>query len=121
MSYQRQIDTALRLISKAGGDAVVTRRSAGTLDAVADTDTGASTSHTLKAVGIAPGKSAEFRIGSLVNRSIMLFYFALKGASIEPTTGDRVTWRGATYRLIWADVLSPDGGAGIIVTAYGEV
>lgn len=120
VTYSGPINSVDRLIGKKGGVITLTRESDGTFDPVTQNRTPANTSETFKAVVLPPGKSAEFQVGSLVNRNLIELHVAMKGKSITPQNGDVVRWQNYDWRIIWTSVYDPSGAAPIYVKAYAE-
>lgn len=118
--YSAAAGLAASLLGKKGAPVVFTRTSGGTYDPVTQTATGVSTtSFTMKGMGIAPGKSAEYRIGSLASRNLIELHLApLLG--ITPTPGDKVRWGGADWTVIWASALDPAGDGAPYCLVYAE-
>src|SRR5574343_2099066 len=108
-AYDSADESALRLIM-AKGAAVPIKRTAETLtDPVAQTRTSTTTTYTMRAVGLPPGHSATYRIGSLEGRKLLELHIAQQGLAIEPLPGDVVAWAGAEWTVFWADTYKPDG------------
>lgn len=119
-SFAKEAATALRLIKARGREAVFTRTTGGTFNPVAQATVGATTT-TLRifAVGLPPGKSAEFKIGSLVKRNLIELLCA-PALGAPPAEGDSVLWGGYTWKVLWVDVLNPDGEGAVFAKAYAE-
>lgn len=116
--YDSLVATADRLIKAKGAATTLARESSASFDAATDTDVKSNPDYDIYAVGIAPGRSAEYRIGSLQGRNLMEFYISSK--SVTPTKGDTIAWLGKTYKLVWVNVLNPNADATIFTQAYGE-
>lgn len=116
--YASLIATAKRLIKAKGASTTLTRVAVSAVDTAADTDTATPSTYTIDAVGIPPSRSAEYRIGSLVNRNLMEFY--MTSDEVTPDKGDSVLWLGQNYKLIWVNVLNPNAQGTIFTQAYGE-
>lgn len=119
-TYDRIAATALRLITAKGSDAVISRIVPSTFDPVTQARTSSTLSATFKAVELPPGKSAEFRIGSLVDRNLSQFFIARAGVEMEPTNGDRIEWAGRSMTLTGVTHYDPAGDGAILTVAYGE-
>lgn len=119
MKYAAAAATAFNLIGRKGADAVFTRLSPATFDPVTQVETTSSEVFTLKAVGVPPGKSAEFRIGSLERRNLIELHVAPRGGT-TPQPGDTVNWAGANWTVIWANALNPAADGSPYTLAYAE-
>jgi hypothetical protein len=120
-TYARQAATALRLISKSGADVVFTRKGVGTFDPVTQAETGAvDKTITMKAVGIAPGKSAEFKIGSLVGRNLMELHCA-PNLGDTPLPGDTALWSKRSWKVVYVDALDPAADGSPYCRVYLEI
>lgn len=118
--YTGPAASALALI-KAKGAPVTLTRTTTAYDPVTQAVTSTSTATaTLYGVGLSPGRSAEYRIGSLQSRNILEMHLALQGAPFEPANGDVIAWKGHEWRVIWVDVLDPAGDFPIYAKAYAE-
>ncbi len=119
-AYDSAADSALRLIT-AKGAAVPIRRTVETLaDPVTQTRVTSTATHTMQAVGLPPGRSASYRIGTLEGRKLLELHIAQNGLAIEPLPGDVVTWAGAEWTVFWADTYKPDGVSAVYTLAYAE-
>lgn len=119
MKYSAAARTANGLIGRKGAAATFTRVVPGTYNAVTQTETTTTSTFTLKAVGLAPGKSAEFRIGSLENRNLVELHVAPNGGN-TPKNGDKVRWAGADWTVIWVNALDPAADGSPYTLAYAE-
>ena len=80
---------------------------------------GSTTTFTMKGVGLAPGKGAEFRVGSLASRNLIELHLA-PNLGETPVPGDKVRWRNADWTVIWANPLDPAGDGAPYCLAYAE-
>lgn len=111
---------ATRLIGRKGATATFTRASAASYDPVTQAETSASTlTFSMPAVGVPPGKSAEFRLGSLERRNIVELHLA-PALGTTPLPGDTAHWAGADWKVIWVGALDPAGDGSPYCTAYIE-
>ncbi len=123
-TYDAQAAMALRLITKKGARAVITRPAVtGVFDPVTETTTGggAPLQGSFMMVELSPGKSSEYRIGSLAGRTVSEFYIAQSGAPFVVDKGDTVAWAGKNFRIIWTDTTDPAGDGPVLTVAYGEI
>lgn len=119
-AYDQPAATALRLIT-AKGAAVPIKRTVETMtDPVTQARTSTTTTYTMRAVGLPPGRSAAYRIGTLEGRKLLELHIAQKGLAIEPGPGDVVTWAGAEWTVFWSDTYKPDGATAVYTLAYAE-
>lgn len=119
-TYDAAAATAHSLISAKGTDVVFTRDGARTFDPVTQAETGKSaTTLTMKGVGVPPGKSAEFRIGSLERRNLIELHLAPRLGAI-PSPGDKVRWSGADWAVIWVNAIDPAADGPPYCLAYAE-
>lgn len=119
MKYGAAAATAASLIARKGALATFTRESASAYNPVTQTETTSTTSFTLPAAGVPPGRSAEFRIGSLERRNIIELHLAPRGGN-TPLPGDKVRWGGADWTVIWANNLDPAADGSPYALAYAE-
>ena len=118
--YSAQASTAHGLISRKGATVTFTRVSARAFDPITQTETGqGSTTLSMKGVGVPPGKSAEFRIGSLERRNLIELHLAPRGGDV-PQPGDKVRWAGADWTVIWVNALDPAADGPPYALAYAE-
>jgi hypothetical protein len=119
-SFAKEAATALRLIKARGREAVFTRTTGGSYNPVTQQTVGATvTTLRIFAVGIAPGKSAEYKIGALTKRNLIELLCAPALGS-PPAEGDSVLWGSYAWKVIWVDVLNPDGEGAVFAKAYAE-
>ena len=122
--YDAQAESALDLIREKGGTATIERKASdGTFDPVTQVTTGASAAATaeVQAVRLPAGKSAEFRVGSLVNRNVEQVWVALYGVSLAPKNGDTITYAdGSRWNVLWTTVYDPAGDGPIVAMLYAE-
>lgn len=118
--YASLIESALRLISAKGSDLPLQRITESAFDPVTQVRTTATASYVFRAVGLPPGKSAEFRIGSLERRSVIEFHIAQKSQTVRPEPGDVVTWAGASWTIFWSATYDPAADGAIYTLAYAE-
>lgn len=119
-TYQSFIDLADRLIRAKGAAITLTRVAASGNDPVAQTATYTPATHTFRGVGLPAGKSAEFRVGSLVNRNVYEFYLAQKSQTVEPQPGDVLAFKGANWTILAATTYDPAADGSIFTKAYAE-
>ena len=141
--YAGAAATALALISAKGGQMRL-RRVTTTLDPVTQAATETTDASVFRAVGLPPGKSAEYHLGSLQGRNIIELHIAqlgqapeanlyaalgyvdadyiadIIGVDLVPQPGDIVTWTGADWRVIWVNALNPAGDLAVYTKAYAE-
>ena len=118
--YTPAANTAYGLLLRKGLPVTITRRTPGTFDPVTQQETGASTK-TISMLGLAlpPGKSADFRVGSLQGRNVLEFHFAPREVeSLQP--GDIVAWGGKEWTIFWVSNLDPIGAGAAYTLAYAE-
>lgn len=119
-TYAASAATAKSLISRKGTAVTFTRTNKGSFDPVTQTETGGrTTTLTMPGVGLAPGKSAEFRIGSLDRRNIIELHLA-PSLGATPVPGDKVRWSGADWTVIWVNALDPASDGSPYCLAYAE-
>ena len=118
--YAAQAASALALIAKKGGPVVVKRKAAGAFNPVTQVVAETVTTHTFQAVVMPPGRSAEFRAGSLAGKNAIELTLAQQGQSIQPGPGDSVTWQGKDWTIFWSTTYDPAGDGAIFTTAYAE-
>lgn len=119
-TYAASAATALNLIRRKGTNVTFTRKVQGTFDPVTQAETGGrDTTLTMPGVGLAPTKSAEFRIGSLDRRSIIELHLA-PNLGATPIPGDKVRWAGADWTVIWVNALDPASDGSPYCHAYAE-
>lgn len=120
--FEGEAATALELIAENGALVTFTRVGAtpGVRDPVTQQTTGAKDLvFSMQAVGFGPGKSAEFRIGSLIGRNLEELHLApVLGTCPEP--GDLAKWKGKDWKVIWSDPLDPAGDGAPYCKAYLE-
>jgi hypothetical protein len=113
--------SAAALIARKGATVTLTRNLPGVFNPITQTEVGGSVlAVDFHAVGLPPGKSAEFQIGSMVGRRIMQFWFAYDGQAIVPEPNDGLRWDGQDYVLIWSMTYDPAGDGAILTEAYAE-
>ena len=111
--------TATALISKFGSVVTFSRQAFSSYNPVTQAETVTTTSFSMPAVGVPPGKSAEFRIGSLEGRKLIELHLApALGAVPEP--GDSVVWAGKSWAVIWVNALDPAADGPPYALAYAE-
>lgn len=122
MSYAAATATAKRLLTAKGQRIIITRSGQGTADEIAGTrSAGTDMTGLFACVGLPPGKSAEFQIGSLIGREIVSFYLArVAGQIVNPLPGDTIPWGDRTYKIVWIATYDPDATGAILHQAYGE-
>lgn len=121
--YAAQAASALAMIKAKGEPVAVTHEIRGTLNPVTQVTTGQLTiTETFHMVGLPPGQSAAFVVGSLQGKKMLEFHIAPDAANhtFLPGPGDVLTWAGVAYTLSWSSALAPDGGDPLYVKAYGE-
>lgn len=119
MKYSAAASTARSLIGRKGATATFTRETVGAFNPVTQTETVTSTTFALPAVGVPPGRSAEFRIGSLERRNLVELHIAPSGGT-TPVPGDKVRWANADWTVIWANTLDPAADGAPYALAYAE-
>jgi hypothetical protein len=73
----------------------------------------------MKGVALPPGRSAEFRIGSLEKRNIIEIHLApLQGTVPEP--GDKVTWGLRDWTVVWVSNYHPAADGSPYCFIYAE-
>lgn len=118
--YASAASTASSLTASFGATVTFARTVKGTFDPVTQADTASSTlTFSMTAVAIAPGRSAEYRIGSIVGRKLIELHCAPKLGAV-PDPGDVATWAGSNWRVIWANALDPAGDGSPYVLVYAE-
>lgn len=119
-TYSALARTADGLISRKGTTVVFTRESARSFDPITQMETSAAPlTLSMKGVGVPPGKSAEYRIGSLERRNLIELHLAPKGG-VVPQPGDKVRWAGAEWSVIWVNTLDPAADGAPYALAYAE-
>lgn len=119
MKYGAAASTANSLIGRKGATATFTREAATAYNAVTQVETTTTTTFTLRAIGVPPGRSAEFRIGSLERRNLIELHLAPNGGT-TPLPGDKVSWAGVDWTVIWANALDPAADGSPYALAYAE-
>lgn len=119
MKYASAAATAYGLIDKKGASATFTRVNATAFNPVTQTETATTSTFSLRAVGVPPGRSAEFRIGSLERRNIIELHLAPQGGT-TPVPGDKVTWGGSDWTVIWSNSLDPAADGAPYALVYAE-
>jgi hypothetical protein len=115
------IETADELIRENGAAVTLTRPGAGAYDPLLEIEGTADTTATVRAVGLPPGRSAAFVLGSLIGRKILQFYIAQKDQTLVAKQGDLITWVGGViYKILWTTTYDPAGDGAIMTIAYGE-
>jgi len=118
-AYARQAKSATKLLKKAGTLITFTGKTTRTFNPITQALTEATTTLRMYGVGIAPGRSAEHRVGTLEGRNIIEFHLAPnEGQTPEP--GFKVNWGGADWTVIWVSVLDPAGDGAPYCSAYAE-
>jgi hypothetical protein len=117
--YSAQAKAAHNLIGKKGTSVAFTREVASTFDPVTQLQTVASTTFSMNGIGIGPGRSAEFRIGSLARRNVIELHLA-PNLGTTPRPGDKVRWAAADWSVIWVDALDPAGDGSPYCLCYAE-
>ena len=119
-AFTSQINAADRLIRKFGGTVTLIRTTEGEFDPVTQERQPALQSALFRAAILPPGKSAEYRIGSIVGRNLIELHMAQKGQSMQPMPGDQVRWSNYDWTIIWATTYDPSGAGAIYSKAYAE-
>ena len=118
--YTRVSALATSMISRYGATATFTRAVRGTYDPITQTETGGDTlTFSVPAIGMAPGRSAEYRIGSLELRNLVELHLA-PGLSDTPLPGDTVSWAGSDWKVIWANAMNPAADGSPYALVYAE-
>ena len=107
------------LIGKKGTDVTFTRHTTKSFDPISQETVVESSTFSMKGVAIPPGRSAEFRIGSIVNRNLIELHLAPRGGDV-PVPGDMVSWAGKPWAVFWANALDPAGDGPPYCLAYAE-
>ena len=118
-SYASAQSAALSLIKRKGAPATF-RRTSTTLDPVSQARSESTATASLYTVGLPPGRSAEFHLGSLQRRNIIELHIAQKGSTFAPQPGDVVAWAGHEWAVIWSTTYDPDADGAIYTKAYAE-
>lgn len=121
-TYDRQAASALALIKRKGRKITVTRAVADSFDPVTqDRIAGVDITGEFFAVGLPPGRSSEFQIGSIVNRNVIQLYIARADQTMVPSPGDTVEWGGLQYALLPPVThYDPADDGAVLTVAYGE-
>jgi hypothetical protein len=119
-SYGALIDAAHRLIAVKGAALPLQRTTGVSYDPVTQARVTVTASYTFRAVGLPPGKSAEFRIGSLERRDLIELHIAQRSQTIRPEPGDIVTWGGKQWTIFWSTTYDPAADGAIYTLAYAE-
>lgn len=123
MSYDNATATAKRLLARRGKRVTMTRPDQGAINEIAGTRaSGGGSTSIFNCVGLpANGRSAETRIGSLIDRKLQMFYMARVSGTLVPEPGDELPFGGKTWKLIWTATYNPDDSGPIFSEAYGEI
>lgn len=118
--FSRASALATSLISRYGATATFTRTVRGTYNPVTQVETGGEViEFALPAVGMAPGKSAEYRIGSIELRNLVELHVA-PALGMTPQPGDTVLWGGSDWKVIWANAMDPAVDGSPYALVYAE-
>lgn len=120
--YQRQIDSTLAMIKRAGRAMSIRRVVAGTVDPLTEIETGGSTTdYACYGVATPPGPkdSRFFDPSTLIERDTVVAYVAASGLAIVPATGDTLIVGTKYYAIHRVGDLAPDG-ANILFALYGS-
>jgi hypothetical protein len=108
------------MIARYGATATFTRTVAGTYNPVTQVEAGGEViEFALPAIGMAPGKSAEYRIGSLERRDLVELHVA-PALGMAPQPGDTVRWAGADRKVIWVNAMNPAADGSPYALVYAE-
>ena len=119
-TYGPQAATALAILRRKGKILTFTRKNPGTLDPVTQERTGASTTtFSMYGLGVPPGRSAQYVLGTLEGRNLMELHLATNEGT-APAPGDTVAFAGATWSLLWVSNLDPVGEGAVYTKAYIE-
>lgn len=120
--YDRQAASALALIKRKGTLVTISRAVDDVVDPVTqDRTPGTPITGQFYVVGLPPGKSAEFVLGSLVNRNVIQLYIARFGSTMTPSPGDTFEWAGVEYALLPPVThYDPAGDGAVLTVGYGE-
>lgn len=118
-TYDAASSLALRLISSKGTDVVFTRENERAFDPVTQEYTSSALTLPMKAVGLPPGKSAEFRVGKLERRNLLELHCAPNGGTV-PQPGDKARWNGVDWAVIWVSELNPAADGAPYCLVYVE-
>ena len=110
---------ATSLISRNGAVTTFSRKGVSAYDPITQVESSTTTTFSMPAVAVPPGRSAEFRIGSLQNRNILELHLA-PALGQTPLPGDHVTWGGALWSVIWVNALDPAADGSPYALAYVE-
>lgn len=117
--YGAAAAAAHNLIGAKGTDVTFTRTTADTFNPVSQVETLITTTFTMKGVGLPPGRTAEFRVGSLQNRNLIELHLAPR-LGTTPRPGDSVQWAGQQWTVIWVEILDPAADGAPYCKAYAE-
>lgn len=120
-TYAGQINSVHAIISAKGREVTLRRSTVTLTDPVTQAQTATVQTWPFKAVALPPGKSAEFRIGSLQGRRLLEFHFAQKAQQTTPQPGDVVLWGGQEWVIFWSTTYDPAGDGAIYTLAYAEL
>lgn len=117
--YDAASATAYSLIASKGTDVVFTRENERAFDPVTQEYSSSAITLRMKAVGLSPKQSAEFRIGKLERRNIVELHCAPRGGA-TPQPGDKVRWAGKDWSVIWTNDLDPAADGAPYCLVYAE-
>lgn len=119
--FDRQAQTALRLIKKNGGTLEVMRQQAAAFDPVTRRTTAAATLvRNFACVALPPGRSQSLVPSTLREKLEIEFHIAQAGnQDFVPMEADSALWAGQRYRLLWSTTYDPAGDGAIYTLAYG--
>lgn len=119
-TYGQQAATALAILKRKGRLLAFTRTVPGTLDPVTQVRTGdTTTTFRLYGLGVPPGRSAQYVLGTLEGRNLMELHLATNEGT-APAPGDTVTFAGAVWSVLWVSNLDPVGEGAVLSKAYIE-
>lgn len=118
--YDALAATALKLLQAKGRPVTLTRASWATLDPVTQSRTETTVTGAFHGVLLPAGRSAEFRVGSLVGRNLGQIYLSRQGTAMEPSKGDIVEWGGATWTIIDVTHYDPADDGAVLTIATVE-
>ena len=113
-------ETALALISQAGGTVKVRRSQSALYDPVTQTSLESGAVEDFVAVVLPPGREAMYKARTLEFTVSAEVYFALKGKSFVPGPGDTFDWNGRSYVVQHAQTYDPAGDGPIMTVAYAS-
>lgn len=111
--------TANNLLAKNGATITFTRTTDSSFNPVTQSASSSTKKFSMKGIGVAPGRSAEYRIGTLQKRNVMEFHLA-PNLGTTPQPGDKVRWLNADWTVIYVNDVNPAGDGSPYCMAYAE-